>query len=356
MVTSAALLLAPTHAGAQRLRGQILRPDSMTPAARVLVEWQTVDASGRLASDDNGRFTIILALPGTVRLRILRPGFRPESLPPQPLAASEERDLHHVLRAQAVTIAAMRVEEHQACGQRGEGVAWQLWEQARTVLLSTQLSQRDSSLRVASVEYKADIFDGTEDIREASVRRVGLDRPHPPAYYDSLFRFGFIRRGRDTTTYLAPTLPVIADERFAERYCFRRVADEVGRPDWVGVEFQPLRAPGPGIADVIGVFWLDRATLALREVTYQYVNAPLHHRIAGLGGELRFAALPSGHWILDHWEIRMPMISTWSAFERRAVALWSEGRLVSTVHRGDTVLYENPAAEALYRRARGPDR
>lgn len=353
---SAACLLAPARADAQRLRGQILRPDSITPAARVLLEWQTADASGRLASDDSGRFTINLALPGTLRMRILRPGFRPESLPPLPLAVAEERALRHVLRAQAVTIAAMRVEEHRICGSRGEGVAWQLWEQARTVLLSTQLSEDDSSLRVESVEYKADVFDGTEEIRQESVRRVGLARPHPQSHYDSLFRFGFIRRGRDTTTYLAPTLPVIADGRFAERYCFRRVADETGRPDWVGVEFQPLRAPGPGIADVVGVFWLDRATLTLREVTYEYVNAPPHHRIAGLGGELRFAALPSGHWILAHWEIRMPMISTWSAFERRAVALWAEGRLVSTVRRGDALLYENPAAEAMYRRAWGPDR
>ncbi|MBX3173490.1 MAG: carboxypeptidase regulatory-like domain-containing protein [Gemmatimonadaceae bacterium] len=350
--------MLPTTAPAQQLRGTLIRPDSVAPAARVLVEWSAEEATGRLVTDDSGRFTVRLALPGTVRLRVLRPGFRPESLPPQLLARGEVRALTYILRGSSVTLAPMRVEEDRICGPRGEAVAWQLWEQARAVLLSTQIAARDSSLDVEAVQYQANVFGGELDLREESVRRVGLEDPHPPTYYDSLFRFGFIRRSlhSDTTTYHAPTLPVVADERFAERYCFRRVADEARHPDWVGVEFEPARVPGPGIADVTGIFWLDRATLHLREVQYAYVNPPIHHRIDGLGGELRFEELPSGHWILRQWEVRMPRFSGWSSSERRAVGLWAEGRMVSRVRRAGALVYEDPAAEALLRRAAGADR
>lgn len=347
---------APTALTAQQLRGTIIRPDSVTPASRVLIEWSTGAAAGRLATDDGGRFTVRLALPDTLRLRVLRPGFRPESLPTQVLGRGATETLRHILRGEAVALAAMRIEEDRVCGSRGEAVAWQLWEQARTVLLSTQLSERDTSLRVEAIAYIGDVFEGALDIRDESVRRVGLDAPHPPVYYDSLFRFGYIRRHADTTTYHAPTLPTIADERFASRYCFRRVADEEGHADQVGVEFTPARVPGPGIADVTGVFWLDRAALTLREVAYSYVNAPLHHRIEGLGGELRFAPLESGHWILQSWEIRMPTIATWSRVDRAAVALWAEGRRVARVRRGTTVLYEDADAEAMFRRAWGGGR
>lgn len=131
----------------------------------MLVEWTSEEATGRLVTDDSSRFTLRLALPGTVRLRVLRLGFRPELLPPQPLARAEMRSLRHILHGSGVTL------------------------------------------------------------------------------------------------------------------------------------------------------------------------APMHHRIEGLGGELRFAELPSGLWILQQWEIRMPRLSGWSSSERRAVGLWAEGRLVSCVRR-----------------------
>ncbi len=349
-------ICAPTALTAQQLRGTIIRPDSVTPASRVLIEWSSGAAAGRLATDDGGRFTVRLALPDTLRLRVLRPGFRPESLPTQVLGRGATETLRHILRGEAVALSAMRIEEDRVCGSRGEAVAWQLWEQARTVLLSTQISERDTSLRVEAIAYIGDVFEGTLDVRDESVRRVALEAPHPAAYYDSLFRLGFIRRQRDTTTYHAPTLPVIADARFAERYCFRRVSDGSAHPDAVGVEFSPQRAPGPGIADITGVFWLDRADLTLREVTYTYLNAPLHHRIDGLGGELRFAPLESGDWILQAWQIRMPTIATWSRVDRSAVALWAEGRTVARVRRGTAVLYEDAEAEAMFRRPWGGGR
>jgi hypothetical protein len=348
------LLGVPVTASAQRVVGTVVRADSVTPAVRALVEWRAGrGAMQRTITDDRGRFTIVLDGAGSVDVRVLRPGFRPHVLPQRTLLAGQVDSVQVVLREEAVALATVRVEEHRVCGPRGEPIAWQLWEQARIALQSVVLAERDTSLRVEAVEFEADLT--AEDavrIRDATLVRVGLERAKPRIHYDSLFRFGYIRRVADTSSYYSPTLAVIADDRFAERYCFTRVVDEVERPEWIGVAFAPARRPGPGIADVVGTFWLDRAELLLREVTYTYINAPVHHRIEGIGGELHFTALASGHWILHDWDVRMPTLSMSSARERAAVGRWSKRRTVFRVVRDGTELYLNAAAERLGGRAR----
>ncbi len=344
----AALCLA-TEGSAQRLIGQVVRADSITPAVRVLVEWRVGRGPvQRTSTDDRGRFTIAVPDTGRLALRVLRPGFRPHVVPPRPSGRRAVDSLRIVLRDEAVQLAAMRVEEDRVCGARGEAVAWQLWEQARVALQSVVLAERDSSLRIEAVEYESDLLPDTLPmIRPATIRQAGRERAQSRAHYDSLFRFGYIRRVADTSSYFSPTLGVITDERFAERYCFTRVTDEAARPDWIGVAFEPARRPGPGIADVVGTFWLDRNELLLREVTYTYVNAPLHHRVVGLGGELHFVQLVTGHWILQDWDVRMPKLNPAARRERLAIGRWSKRRTVYRVVRGGRVLFLDESAARL---------
>jgi hypothetical protein len=354
LVGIAVLVAVPGIARAQRIAGQVVRADSLTPAVRALVEWR--EGRGvlqRTITDDRGRFTIVLDGAETVAVRILRPGFRPHALPPRALLAGQVDSVLIVLRDEAVALAPVLVEEHQVCGPRGEPVAWQLWEQARIALQSVVLAERDTSLHVEAVEFEADLLAGDSiRIRDSTLARVGLERSKPRIHYDSLFRFGFIRRVADTSSYFSPTLAVITDDRFAERYCFTRVVDEDERPEWIGVAFAPARRPGPGITDVVGTFWLDRDRLLLREVTYEYVNAPVHHRIDGIGGELHFTSLASGHWILSDWDVRMPTLSVAGLPERTAVGRWSTRRTVFSVVHDGVELYRNAAAARLAQRAR----
>jgi hypothetical protein len=349
----AAAVAIPGRATAQRLVGTVVRADSVTPAVRALVEWREGrGALQRTMTDDRGRFTIVLDGAGSVAVRVLRPGFRPHVLPSRPLLATQVDSVRIVLRDEAVALGPVLVEEHQVCGPRGEPVAWQLWEQARVALQSVVQAERDTSLRVEAVEFEADLLAGDSvRIRDSTLVRVGLERPKPRIHYDSLFRFGFIRRVADTSSYFSPTLAVIADDRFAERYCFTRVVDEEERPEWIGVSFSPARRPGPGITDVVGTFWLDRDELLLREVTYTYVNAPVHHRIDGIGGELHFTSLASGHWILYDWDVRMPTLSVSGTPDRTATGRWSTRRTVFRVVHDGVELYRNAAAERLARRA-----
>lgn len=344
----AVAFLLPAAAQAQRLFGQVVRADSITPAVRVLVEWRVGRGPvQRTSTDDRGRFIIAVPDTGRLALRVLRPGFRPHVVPPRPSGRRAVDSLRIVLRDEAVQLAAMRVEEDRVCGARGEAVAWQLWEQARVALQSVVLAERDTSLRVEAVEYEADLLpDTTPMIRASTIRQVGRERAQSRAHYDSLFRYGYIRRVADTSSYFSPTLAVITDDRFAERYCFTRVFDDA-HPEWVGVAFEPARRPGPGIADVVGTFWLDIEGLLLREVTYTYVNAPLHHRIEGIGGELHFAQLSTGHWILRDWDVRMPKLNPAARRERLAIGRWSKRRTVYRVVRGGRVLFLDESAARL---------
>ncbi len=344
--------LVPAVLEAQRLQGEIVRADS-SPAARVLVEWRTPStAAQRVATDDAGRFAVVLPRADTVRLRILRPGFRPQEIAGIALAAGSTEVARFVLRDEAVTLTAVRVEETRACGARGESIAWTLWEQARTALESVVLSERDTSVHVAAVAYDATVdFDGSLLVRDSTIRVVGLDRPASRAYVDSTFRDGFVRRDADTTTYHAPTIRIVTDDRFAERYCFERVWDDVAHPDWVGVKFEPAARPGPGIADITGVLWLDRERLLLRQIDFAFINVPYRHRIDGLGGTLRFESLRTGHWLLASSLVRLPRMNTASR-ERSAMGLWAQGRQVYRVERQGRVLYESPAADSIRRRGR----
>lgn len=337
-----------TPAQAQRITGTVVRPDSVTPAARVLVEWRTPTTDlRRTSTDEQGRFTIQLELPDTVSLRLLRPGFRPQVLPPLIVPVDSTVALAVVLHGEAVSLAAMRVEEHPVCGPRGESVAWTLWEQARVALQSVVLAERDPTLRIDAVEYEGDVLlNDSVVVFDSTVTRVALGQLLPLAHYDSLFRFGYVRRVADTTTYFAPTLATIADERFAARYCFLRTSDEDRHPEWIGVSFEPQRRPGPGISDVVGTFWLDRATLMLQRVEFAYVNLPVHHRIRGLGGELRFGQLASGHTLLLDWVVRLPLLDAARPGDG-PTGRWAQGGAVLAVEREGQRLHEHQRAAAF---------
>jgi hypothetical protein len=71
-----------------------------------------------------------------------------------------------------------------------------------------------------------------------------------------------------------------------------------------GLSFQPApRRTGP---EIRGTLWLDANTFELRIVEYSYTSLPPEASSASPGGELRFARLPSGAWIVRRWFIRMP--------------------------------------------------
>lgn len=378
ILCSVAVTAAATSAAAQqRVLGTVLQPDSITPAAQVLVEWRSRHSTPqRLLTDRAGRFVLVLPSADSVYLRILRPGYRPQALAGLAIAAGATVSTRIVLADRPVVLSSVRVQGESACAGRSDAAAWTLLEQARTAILAAELAERDPQLSISAVAFEGDATPGGAIVlRDSSIHRSGRLAEPSRAQRDSIFRFGYVRRTSDTSVYHAPTPDVLVDERFRVRYCVALVARDSTPDGLIGVRFQPVRRPGPGIADVFGTFWLDANRYLLSRVEFEYVNVPPHHYTPGLGGYLEFAVLGTGHWLLREWLFRMPNLVwvrgerqslqrpdgsypldrsgapiRWATPDRGARGLWAQGRIVYDVRvAGESVYSDTTAAQLTAR-------
>ena len=346
-LTSLAALLAlassaPMDVRAQIFSGTVMQADSTTPARGVLVEirLRSQPQPMRVLTSARGTFHLRLAAPDTVNVRVLRPGFRPVHAPPVFVGVGATRDIRIVLEDQPLTLAAVTVRESRVCGERADAAAWQLWEQARTALQATALTERDSSLTVRTLEFQGPATPGGGTIvQDSTIRFVPVDAEFPRAHYDSLFVHGYIRRNSDSiTTYYAPNAHVLLDERFVMTHCFR-VAERDSTPNgMIGVRFEPMRSPR--VTGIVGTFWLDSTTYLLRQIEFGYLNPPVRHRVLGTGGYVLFERLGTGHWIMSQWSIRMATFI-------KDHHLWSRSQMIVTVRLGDQLLFHKPAGDSL---------
>jgi hypothetical protein len=309
-----------------------------------------------------------------VVVRVLRPGFRPLVSAPVFVAGGATRDLKLVLGNQALTLSTVKVRESRVCGERADAAAWQLWEQARTVLQTTALTERDTTLTVRTLEFQGQATPGGATIvKDSTIMWVPVDAEFPRAHYDSLFKRGYIRRNTDSvTTYYAPNAQVLLDERFVMSHCFKVAEADSTPAGMIGVRFEPMRTPRYDYTDIVGTFWLDSASYLLRQIEFGYANPPRTHRVYGTGGFVVFTRLGTGHWVMSEWSIRMAsrvvFRERWGRLrkedgsyymERNGVTpqegarvtsdhlLWARSQMIVTVHHGGQLLFHEPAGDSL---------
>jgi hypothetical protein len=110
--------------------------------------------------------------------------------------------------------------------------------------------------------------------------------------------------------WFGPDPTTLFSDPFLSTHCYR-VVTERSSPDKIGLRFSPTR--GRRLPEIDGTIWLDRRTLGLESLEYQYVNLPRHLRDArnGMaGGTMAFARLPGGIWIVKQWDLRAPVEET----------------------------------------------
>jgi hypothetical protein len=334
---------------AQRVAGLVQRPDSTTPAAQVMVEWRTPrSAVQRLLTDSQGRFHLTLQREDSVYIRILRPGFQPQLHRAFYAARQRTVSARIVIEDRPIVLSSVRVAGESACTGRNDASAWTLLEQARTAILAATLAERDTTVVIDAVEFEGGVSRAGEiAVRDSSIRRATRSAPGSRAQRDSIFRFGYVRRTSDTSYYHAPTPDVLLDERFGRQYCLTLMMSDSSPPGMLGVRFQPARRPGPGIADVTGVIWLDDDRYLLSKIEFEYLNVPLHHRVDGLGGYLEYGALSTGHWLLRDWTFRMPNLTR----SRAAAGVWGKRRIVHRVSVAGRTIYTDSVGAAMLERA-----
>jgi hypothetical protein len=357
--------LAPALA-AQRLRGQILLPDSATAARGIIVV--AADESGKpmgsALTSERGDFELVLPGAGRYVVRALRIGYRPTLVPTVTIAEGETRAIRIVLNGAAVSLAAVTVRGSSVCRIRqdsGQLVAG-LWEEARKALTASRLSS--SGGRLFS---HWEVFDSTTDrsgqvvLAASSSPRAGFsDHPFVSTTPDSLAQFGFVRDDPDgAKTYWGPDADVLLSESFAELHCFRVEPPSKEHPAWVGVSFRPARDRS-GISDIEGTLWLDRESAELRLLDYRYTGIPLEYVEANVGGTIEFLRLITGNWLVNRWVIRLPRASMHideqstglrgpqSVPVRRLVvdAIKSTGGVVTSVERGQELIFSTGQSDA----------
>jgi hypothetical protein len=135
-------------------------------------------------------------------------------------------------------------------------------------------------------------------------RHLGT-RPWSSYSPDTLERRGYVTPTDSGLRYVAPDLEVLLSPYFTRTHCFRVREARRSPPGLLVLEFAPVSTVRR--SEIKGVLMFEDSTRLLRRVQFQYVNLPATVNDTVAGGEIEFAQLPNGAWILPRWLIRAPV-------------------------------------------------
>ncbi|MCC7194375.1 MAG: carboxypeptidase regulatory-like domain-containing protein [Gemmatimonadaceae bacterium] len=303
--------VAAFPAASQTVRGTVTLPDSLTPAAGVIV---TANGdSGRVAralTTERGAFIMTLPAPGRYAVRALRIGYRPTQGPAVAVATRDTVIVNVVLSGAAVSLAAVEVKGENACRVKPDSGALvaRAWEEARKALASAQLVSGDKPLIAEWIEYERTLDPSGRIVRRLDVRSTTGPTSHAfrsvPA--ESLAAYGYVVPEKGETVYHAPDGDALLSDSFAANHCFQVVWPRTEADSLLGVAFRPAK-DRRDFRDIEGTFWLDRHTAELRWMDFRYTSMPDAVAKADAGGRIEYARLGTGGWFIAKWSIRMPV-------------------------------------------------
>lgn len=309
-VSALALSFTTAVVGAQTIRGDVRRTIDQTPLNGVVVLLldQQQEIRARTLTTDDGRYALRAPGAGTYRIRTLRIGF--QATITEPFELRRDTTIALALAQVPVNLPPVTAIETTTCREnpsRSQATAI-LWEEARTAILAADITIRELDYRfdVMLHSRKFDMRSPPELMESLFLREQHQgQQPWTSIPADTLERRGYITATDSGLQYAAPDLDVLLSPYFSRTHCFRMRDSSRTPVGQVALEFYPLnliRRP-----EIRGVLWFDAESRALRSVTYSYVNLPATVRDTSAGGEIEFAQLPNGAWILPRWLIRAPI-------------------------------------------------
>lgn len=321
---------APVAGPAQTVQGRLVGATEDAAVAGALVV--LVDAAGRHvtrgASSTTGGFSLRAAGPGHYRIAVRQIGWRAweSSL----FGLSDGQTLALTLRvdAQPYALPTITVEARRPrCGIRlgDDELVSRLLTVAETALALAQATADEGTLGFSSEWYVAR-YTPTRELMDSSSSSSGVGRlsswPIQSAPPDTLEQWGFVRTdqpGQRWSDVGAARGPVyygldartLFGDWFLSSHCFR-LAD--ARAAELRVAFAPEGGRSERV-DVAGTLVLDRASLELRRIEFEYVGLPGWVPGQRAGGEVRLRRLRSGAWVPYAWRVLAP------------VPLWATGRI-----------------------------
>ncbi len=316
-IIAAVFAIRPAAATAQVISGIVEDSSGVPiPAAFVVLE----DAAGvvvaRTLTRDGGGYRLGAPASGTYRLRTDRIGYERAVSPWLRLESGETLDYRFRVEPIPIRLQRITVNERARCEVLpDEGIQLQsVWDEARKALTATAWTGQQPYFRFDAVMHSHALDERGRPLSEAVLEEVRLYGRHPfrsiPAR-DLVFG-GFVQEPEGRVAYYAPDADVLLSETFVRRHCFRLVRGGADRAGLLGLEFEAL--PQSRLPDIEGIMWLDPASSELRRLDYSYVNLDVPVDTDRLGGQVEFARLPTGAWIIRGWRIRVPVIE------------WVEGR------------------------------
>lgn len=313
-VSVALVALVALPARAQVVRGRVVESGSALPLAGVLVSLypEAVDSAvANALSTPGGEYGIRAPGPGRYRLAAKRIGVRRFVTQPFDLGPGETRQADVSLDAIAQALPEVSVPGLCVSRPRDLARVSALWDEARTALEATDISLRDRLFQATISRHAAELDPATLRVRFDWLARASImvDQPFVSLSGDSLSRLGYWRRiNRDSLEFLAPDAAALTSNAFLREHCFSLAAPERGRPDLVGLAFVPARSRTR--PDISGTVWLDARSYELRHLAFRYTQLPPIPVADRIGGEVHFARLATGAWIVERWYIRMPHVAS----------------------------------------------
>ncbi len=363
---------------AQTIRGTVVRSTDTAPIIGVVVLLMDSAevARARGLTDARGAFQLRAPAPGRYRLRTLRIGFTATTGTPFSLRA--DTTVRLVLDQIPVKLPAVTAEERAECREQLTGglATAILWEEARTAILAADITIRELDYRFDMMLHSRKIDTRPPPLLLESVfgrvRHEGIQpwTSYPP---DTLEARGYVTPTDSGLRYVAPDLTVLLSPYFTRSHCFRMRDSARTDAERIALEFWPhsdIRR-----SEIKGVLEFDARTRALRTVSFSYVNLPETVNDTLAGGEIEFAQLTTGAWIIPRWLIRAPIpvrtalgdtvrtagtaVNTWRS-DYRIVPTTSRLRVTGgdllVVHQGrdTTTLWSRPTSQLVVRAVQTP--
>lgn len=319
-----ALLCAPlSGTGAQIVRGVAVERESRLPLPGVVVTLEDLAANrpaGNALTTPDGRYAIRAPSAGRYRVSAKRIGVARYVSESFALREGETRqidiELGRVTQAlDEVTVVAPRI-----CALRGGelGRVAALWDEIQTALTATQISAHDQRFEANVYRYVRQLALRTHRVlgETRSEAHGRYEQPFRSITADSLSELGYWQELGSVAVYHVPDPDALLSDVFLRDHCFRIERGRGAMADKVGLAFEPAR--GRRVPEVRGILWVDGRSFELRQLSFTYTRFPEWATGESAGGEVRFARLPNGAWLVRRWHVQMPQFAIVRTFEQVA--------------------------------------
>jgi hypothetical protein len=331
----ALVCLGAVPAAAQTVQGRVVELPDEAPVAGALIA--LVDSAGgevaRGATSPSGGFVLSAAGAGRFHILIRRIGQYPWRSPAFALAMGATYPVTFRVDARPYELPTLTVEARRTrCGAR-PGTSDALGALLDAAEIALQLARRTADERRLAFSTATYLKALGPDLRVLDSVSTGVTRlarwPIESADPDSLRAWGFVRQspaGKRATgaeqeqgpTYYGPDARVLFSDWFLATHCFE-VREDAGLLD---LRFAPEHRRDQ--AAIEGRLLIDRGSMELRRLEFEYVGLPRWVPKGKAGGFVELRRLREGAWVPRTWQLRAPQAVRSAGSSRLRLKGWLE--------------------------------